>query len=40
MNNNIRVGNLFGIPFDVNPSWFLALGLVVVSYGRQLTLFP
>jgi Zn-dependent protease len=24
----------------VNPSWFLVLGLVAVSYGRQLTLFP
>lgn len=40
MNNNIRVGNLFGIPFYVNPSWFLVLGLVAVSYGRQLALFP
>ncbi|MGP0128988.1 MAG: site-2 protease family protein [cyanobacterium endosymbiont of Rhopalodia musculus] len=39
-NNNIRVGNLFGIPFYVNPSWFLVLGLVAVSYGRQLALFP
>ncbi|WP_267384506.1 site-2 protease family protein [Cyanobacterium sp. uoEpiScrs1] len=40
MNNNIRVGNLFGIPFYVNPSWFLVLGLVAVNYGRQLALFP
>ncbi|MEA5534847.1 site-2 protease family protein [Crocosphaera sp. XPORK-15E] len=40
MNNNIRVGNLFGIPFYVNPSWFLVLGLVTISYGGQLALFP
>jgi hypothetical protein len=25
MNGNIRVGNLFGIPFYINPSWFLVL---------------
>jgi Zn-dependent protease len=37
MNNNIRVGNLFGIPFYVNPSWFLVLGLVTFSYGSGLT---
>ena len=36
MNNNIRVGSLFGIPFYVNPSWFLVLGLVTLSYGSQL----
>ncbi|MEX0269172.1 site-2 protease family protein [Leptolyngbyaceae cyanobacterium UHCC 1019] len=36
MNNNIRVGNLFGIPFYVNPSWFLVLGLVTLSYGTGL----
>ncbi|MGA7932895.1 MAG: site-2 protease family protein [Kovacikia sp.] len=36
MNNNIRVGNLFGIPFYVNPSWFLVLGLVTLSYGSGL----
>jgi Zn-dependent protease len=41
MNNNIRVGNLFGIPFYVNPSWFLVLGLVTLSYGGELAnLFP
>ncbi|GBF82074.1 site-2 protease family protein [Aphanothece sacrum] len=40
MNNNIRVGTLFGIPFYVNPSWFLVLGLVTLSYGGQLALFP
>ncbi|MEP0920003.1 site-2 protease family protein [Leptolyngbya sp. DQ-M1] len=36
MNNNIRVGSLFGIPFYVNPSWFLVLGLVTFSYGSGL----
>lgn len=41
MNNNIRVGTLFGIPFYVNPSWFLVLGLVTLSYGGQLAaIFP
>ncbi len=40
MNGNIRVGNLFGIPFYVNPSWFLVLGLVTLSYGGQLAFFP
>ena len=40
MNGNIRVGNLFGIPFYVNPSWFLVLGLVTLSYGGQLATFP
>lgn len=36
MNGNIRVGNLFGIPFYINPSWFLVLGLVTYSYGNAL----
>lgn len=36
MNGNIRVGNLFGIPFYVNPSWFFVLGLVTLSYGSDL----
>ncbi|HEY9635702.1 MAG TPA: site-2 protease family protein [Coleofasciculaceae cyanobacterium] len=36
MNGNIRVGNLFGIPFYVNPSWFLVLGLVSFQYGSLL----
>ena len=36
MNGNIRVGNLFGIPFYVNPSWFLVLGLVTWTYGNGL----
>jgi Zn-dependent protease len=37
MNNNIRVGNLFGIPFSVSPSWFLVLGLFTLFYGSFLT---
>ncbi len=41
MNGNIRVGNLFGIPFFLNPSWFLVLGLVTLTYGGELAnLFP
>jgi len=36
MNGTIRVGNLFGIPFYVHPSWFLVLGLVTWSYGSGL----
>ena len=40
MNGNIRIGNLFGIPFFINPSWFFVLGLVTWSYGSNLTQFP
>lgn len=40
MNGNIRVGNLFGIPFYVNPSWFIVLGLVTLTYGGELAQFP
>lgn len=40
MNNNIRIGNLFGIPFYINPSWFLILGLVTLTYGSDLARFP
>ena len=36
MNGNIRIGNLFGIPFYINPSWFLVLGLVTWSYSSGL----
>lgn len=36
MNGTFRVGNLFGIPFYVHPSWFLVLGLVTFSYGNGL----
>lgn len=35
--NGIRVGSLFGIPFYVNPSWFLVLVLVTLSYEEQLS---
>ncbi|MEM9119608.1 MAG: site-2 protease family protein [Cyanobacteria bacterium P01_F01_bin.56] len=35
-NGNIRVGNLFGIPFYVNVSWFLVLALVTWNYGNGL----
>ncbi|HEY9652249.1 MAG TPA: site-2 protease family protein [Coleofasciculaceae cyanobacterium] len=41
MNGSIRVGNLFGIPFYVNPTWFLVLGLVTFDFGGYLGhLFP
>ncbi|HEY9648203.1 MAG TPA: site-2 protease family protein [Chroococcidiopsis sp.] len=33
MNGSLRVGNLFGIPFYVNPSWFLVLALITWSNG-------
>ena len=36
MNGTVRVGNLFGIPFYLHPSWFLVLGLVTWSYGSGL----
>jgi Zn-dependent protease/CBS domain-containing protein len=36
MNGNLRVGNLFGIPFYVNVSWFLVLGLITWQYGSGL----
>ena len=36
MNGNLRVGNLFGIPFYVNMSWFLVLALVTWQYGGGL----
>src|SRR5919199_2171864 len=41
MNGSIRVGNLFGIPFYVNPSWFLVLAWVTFDFGGYLAaLFP
>jgi Zn-dependent protease/CBS domain-containing protein len=41
MNGNLRVGNLFGIPFYLNPSWFFVLALVTWTYGSGLaTQFP
>ncbi|NEP10812.1 MAG: site-2 protease family protein [Symploca sp. SIO2C1] len=36
MNGSIRIGNLFGIPFYLHPSWFLVLALVTWSYGGLL----
>jgi Zn-dependent protease len=33
MNGNLRIGNLFGIPFYISPSWFLILILVTFTYG-------
>lgn len=39
MNGSIRVGNLFGIPFYVNPSWFLVLALVTFDFGGNLANF-
>ncbi len=41
INSTIRMGKLFGIPFYINPSWFLILGLVTWTYGSGLaTAFP
>ncbi len=41
MNGTIRIGKLFGIPFYINLSWFLILGLVTWTYGSGLaTAFP
>ncbi|MEM9272890.1 MAG: site-2 protease family protein [Cyanobacteria bacterium P01_F01_bin.143] len=40
MKGNVRVGNLLGIPFYVNHSWFLVLGLMTLIYGEQLARFP
>jgi len=37
MNNSLRVGNLFGIPFYINPSWFLVLALVTWNNGSWLS---
>jgi len=37
MENNLRVGNLFGIPFYINPSWFLVLALVTWNDGSWLS---
>jgi Zn-dependent protease/predicted transcriptional regulator len=36
MNGNLRVGNLFGIPFYVNFSWFLVLAIITWDYGNEL----
>jgi Zn-dependent protease len=37
MNGSIRVGNLFGIPFYINPSWFLVLGLGTIQLAGIFT---
>ncbi|MGB3513685.1 MAG: site-2 protease family protein [Microcoleaceae cyanobacterium] len=36
MNGSFRVGNLFGIPFYINSSWFIVLGLVTLTYSDSL----
>lgn len=36
MNGNFRVGNLFGIPFFINVSWFIVLALVTLNFGSGL----
>lgn len=36
MNENLRVGSLFGIPFYINLSWFLVLALVAWNDGSWL----
>ncbi len=37
MNGNIKIANLFGIPFYINPSWLVVLALVTFDYGYQLS---
>ncbi|QCS50212.1 site-2 protease family protein [Picosynechococcus sp. PCC 11901] len=37
MNGNFRVGNLFGIPFYINISWFIVLVLVTLNFGGGLS---
>lgn len=36
MNGNLRVGNLFGIPFFINISWFFVLALTTLNFGNGL----
>lgn len=36
MKGSIRVGNLFGIPFYIHPSWFLVLSLMTLTLGVDL----
>lgn len=36
MNKSFRVGNLFGIPFYINSSWFFVLFLVTLTYSSNL----
>lgn len=35
MNGNLRLGQLFGIPFFVNPSWFLVLALATFAFAGE-----
>ena len=37
MNGNLRVGNLFGIPFFINISWFFVLVLTTLNFASGLT---
>jgi Zn-dependent protease/CBS domain-containing protein len=39
MDGNFKVGSLFGIPFYINLSWFLVLGLVTLDFGGLLSQF-
>ena len=36
MNGNLRIGNLFGIPFFINISWFFVLTLTALNFGGGL----
>lgn len=36
MKGSIKVGNLFGIPFYIHPSWFLVLSLMTLTLGVDL----
>ncbi|MEM9807879.1 MAG: site-2 protease family protein [Cyanobacteria bacterium P01_D01_bin.56] len=36
MNGSLRVGNLFGIPFFINISWFFVLALTTLNFGGGL----
>ena len=36
MNGSLRVGNLFGIPFYINVSWFFVLALTTLNFGGGL----
>ena len=36
MNGNLRIGNLFGIPFFINISWFFVLALTALNFGGGL----
>lgn len=36
MNGNLQIGNLFGIPFFINISWFFVLALTTLNFGSGL----